>query len=583
MAALPKLDDRTAAQLDRELRRLILSRLRQDAPGTSRVEETGPLAAMIAIGARFGEIVIERLNRAPDKALLAFLDLLGVSRLQAQPAYVPITFQLAPGAVQDAFVPERTQVAAPVQGESEAVVFETERDLVITPVQLPTVFALNRAVGRYYKWQSDAEDRPEQLVLHEGCNVEHVLYAGHSALLGIAGIKTASIRIDLERPAAEPIDVRWELFGPAGWEVLDPTADSTAGLTRSGEVTLPVSQGFAETKVNGRCSRWVRMSSVQAIRPDDGVPKIRSLRFRVAAKREHLRAEMVFSDAVVVDATKDFFPFGTRPVFGATFYVSNSELFATPSAIATLHIQLTNPASGESESPIPRVNATRQARLQWETFDGANWQPVGISSTTTEENEAFPGFKDETRALTQTGNVTILLPAQVRAVPVNGRLGYWLRVRLTGGDYGAERPFAKTEAERSDLAPPAIRSLEMEYGLEVETAPEALLLYNDFAWSEENAAGAFTPFFTADDRTAALYFGFVPPAARGTQPFTNRPLALYFSLAGELVPGIAQQNIAWEYWKAELVAEVERDGCDGVVQQVGSGLDPAAAGHGVSG
>src|SRR4029079_7804318 len=130
--------------------------------------------------------------------------------------------------------------------------------------------------------------------------------------------------------------------------------------------------------------RWVRMRSAQVIRPGDPLPKIRSLRFHVAAKREHLRPEMVFSDAAPLDATKDFFPFGTRPLFGAAFYLSNSELFATPSALAVLHIQLTTPASGESDATIPRVNAVHAARRQWETFDGAEWQPVGLSSTTTE-------------------------------------------------------------------------------------------------------------------------------------------------------------------------------------------------------
>ena len=37
--------------------------------------------ALIAIAARFGEIAIQRLNQAPEKNLLAFLDLLGASRL----------------------------------------------------------------------------------------------------------------------------------------------------------------------------------------------------------------------------------------------------------------------------------------------------------------------------------------------------------------------------------------------------------------------------------------------------------------------------------------------------------------------
>ena len=69
-------------------------------------------AALISIVARFGEIVIERLNQAPDKNFLAFLDMLGTSPLPPEPARVPLTFTSVAGSTTDAVVPAGTQVAA---------------------------------------------------------------------------------------------------------------------------------------------------------------------------------------------------------------------------------------------------------------------------------------------------------------------------------------------------------------------------------------------------------------------------------------------------------------------------------------
>src|SRR5262249_55003946 len=97
--------------------------------------------ALIGIFARFAELIIERLNRVPDKNLLAFLDLLGASRLPPQPARVPLTFSLATGRASPGVGPAGTQVAAPPgEGEKDAVVFETERELVVSPATLTAVF-----------------------------------------------------------------------------------------------------------------------------------------------------------------------------------------------------------------------------------------------------------------------------------------------------------------------------------------------------------------------------------------------------------------------------------------------------------
>src|SRR5579859_5604659 len=96
-----------------------------------------PGQALIGVFGRFAELLIERLNRAPDKNYLAFLNLIGAEPLPPRPARVPLTFHLATSSPVEAVVPAGTLAAAPAaDGDQGEVVFETERPLAITQARL---------------------------------------------------------------------------------------------------------------------------------------------------------------------------------------------------------------------------------------------------------------------------------------------------------------------------------------------------------------------------------------------------------------------------------------------------------------
>jgi len=136
----PPIDRRAAGDVARQIEALLrvyAPAWDESDPETGRA--TGISAALIGIAARFAELTIQRLNQAPDKNLLAFLDMLGASPLPPQPARVPLTFSLATGAT-GAVVPARTQVAAPPGPNAKApVLFETETELALTPAGLSRV------------------------------------------------------------------------------------------------------------------------------------------------------------------------------------------------------------------------------------------------------------------------------------------------------------------------------------------------------------------------------------------------------------------------------------------------------------
>ena len=106
--------------------------------------------ALIRIFGRFAELVVQRINRAPDKNYLAFLNLIGTHMLPPQPARAPLTFALAEGSPVTALVSAGTQVAAPpLEGEEDEIVFETEGNLVVTRAKLKAVFVSDPETDTY--------------------------------------------------------------------------------------------------------------------------------------------------------------------------------------------------------------------------------------------------------------------------------------------------------------------------------------------------------------------------------------------------------------------------------------------------
>src|ERR1043165_4809920 len=116
MLPAPLIDTRTSDDGVRQLLALLRS-YSAEAVEPNQLD-TGASRALVEIFGRFAELIIERLNQAPNKNLLAFLDLIGASLFPPQPARVPLTFSLANGSIVDGVVPARTQVAA-VPSESE--------------------------------------------------------------------------------------------------------------------------------------------------------------------------------------------------------------------------------------------------------------------------------------------------------------------------------------------------------------------------------------------------------------------------------------------------------------------------------
>ncbi|MEW5818325.1 MAG: hypothetical protein AB1798_23420, partial [Spirochaetota bacterium] len=99
-------------------------------------QDDDPGLVIIYLFSRLMEIVIDRLNRVPDKHFLAFLDVAGVTLLAPKAARAPVKFILSAGAKDDGFVPQGTQLANSPPPGQESVTFETEKSLVMSTSRL---------------------------------------------------------------------------------------------------------------------------------------------------------------------------------------------------------------------------------------------------------------------------------------------------------------------------------------------------------------------------------------------------------------------------------------------------------------
>ncbi|WP_036798636.1 putative baseplate assembly protein [Pleurocapsa sp. PCC 7319] len=157
----PKIDARDFSTLVSEIKQLIPFY----TPEWQVSQDRNSGSALLNIFARMVAGTIEQLNQVPEKNFIAFLNLLGVKLLPAQPARVPVSFSLSEGTKENILVLARTKVSAErntIKNESivfetersttknEPIVFETEKSISVTPGKLVTAYSVNPKIDSIF-------------------------------------------------------------------------------------------------------------------------------------------------------------------------------------------------------------------------------------------------------------------------------------------------------------------------------------------------------------------------------------------------------------------------------------------------
>ncbi len=396
----PQIDRRTASDIAAQVQALLKSYTQASWPGFNLEEAQGVSPALVGVFSRFAEIIIERLNQVPDKNFLAFLDLLGASQLPPQPARVPLTFKLAAGSAVDGVVPPRTQVAAPpAEGEKAAVVFETERELVVTAAELAAIFVRSPEQDKYADHSAiiTAAPGPGLFAFAGNRRNEHILYLGHALLHGLSHLKNLRLHFSLTQALGDGAQLQWEFGDGANWSSTIPPLDGTSNFSQNGDIDFGALPAISSSAVNGLESRWLRGRLLAPVTRsaearlgmvrEDQLPEISEIRMTAEvqlALEQGLLPELAFSNNEPIDLGKTFFPFGQEPKPGNVFYLANAEAFSKDakglSGNAGARVNLRLEVSNSHLLPgAAGVRPSADLELIWECWDGAIWKNLGVT------------------------------------------------------------------------------------------------------------------------------------------------------------------------------------------------------------
>jgi predicted phage baseplate assembly protein len=261
----PNLDDRRFQDLVDDAKRMV----QQRCPEWSDHNVHDPGVTLIETFAFMVDQLLYRVNRIPDKLHVSFLDLIGVRQHPPVAATAEVTFWLSAPQAEDVTVPASMEVATPRTELQDAIVFQTERALTISPRELIVVATQVK--------DGDFVVRPEALVDGELFPVfadtpqaDDLLYFGlDDAAPG--GVITIQMTCEVEGVGVDPRypPLEWEAYDGTGWATCDVHTDTTGGLNKNGEVTLYLPLDHKASVIERVRGGWIRCKVVE---PYTGYP-----------------------------------------------------------------------------------------------------------------------------------------------------------------------------------------------------------------------------------------------------------------------------------------------------------------------
>ena len=500
------------------------------------------------IDARLVNPVAGRVNRAPTRAKLAFLDLLGIGLIPSAPARAPVEFRPLPGA-GDTRVAAGVRLGAQVPGVPDPIFFETETPVAVAAARLTQAASVWPDGDVVTDHSLDLAGGHPFTLFSGGKRVEHALYLAHEGFFTFAGGATVEIEWTLATASSKPLALLWEFWDGQAWRLFadfEPTAslrsvDGTAGMTRSGIVVLRVACGeSAKTRVAGREAHWVRVRTAKPLPPDaeSVLPQVQRIRIRAAANRGGVRPDTAFADASRLDLTQTFHPFGLQPRPGNAFYLSCRDLMAKPKSVATINLTIDVPSTGSGGTPLDPL-------IEWEYWNGRAWTSLSVLGSAV--------------SFESGGGVAFMVPDDAAETTVNGVKAPWLRARIVSGGFGVIRSLTWTDPSKktntisvTQTVAPAVKTIAISYRWRSRWEyAEQCLTDNDFQVVDRTLAartpGApFPPFTPVIDTLPTLYLGF-------DKPLPNDVVGLFFDLEQNTGP---PQPLNWEAWTGAEWREV---------------------------
>ncbi len=277
-----RLDDRTFDDLVEEC----LLRIPRYCPEWTDHNLSDPGITLVELFAWLTDQMLMRFNQIPRKNYVAFLELLGIRLQPPTPAQVSLTFYLSTHLLENYTIPRGTEVATERTETQEAIIFTTDRDLMIGQ---PTIKHILSAPDAGNTPQS-LHDRTEQWHRqHDGLAVTHefelfpqkpqsgnsfylviepdTLLEGNVLAIAFTGAQGTPTGIDPKHPPRN-----WEAWDGESWGkvLLQEADDTTNGFSfdenagdddsseQSGDVILHLPERWPTASFDAYRGRWIR-------------------------------------------------------------------------------------------------------------------------------------------------------------------------------------------------------------------------------------------------------------------------------------------------------------------------------------
>ena len=397
-----------------------------------QLPDAGLMLALIF--ARMMSLGIERLNRVPDKHLVAFLDVLGIAPLPPSAATAPLTFALLPASGATLIQPGALAGTLPVPGATPQD-FELLDELTVVPsalVALRTIDPIRDSHGD----RLGADTGPSGFAPFVGVRpLPHVLHLGELELMEAGGPLTVELPLgpaaapgaaSLEEVIARFLTLDFSYAGGGARRRLIPRrrGDAVAlDLPQPADIVTLQGVGLAAP----RAGRWLH-GALPRSRPD--AADTIGLAFRLAAievSGQDRTPDLAFAAGAPVDVASPFKPFGDAPAQDAAFAIASREAFSKPLTALTLHVAV----------PRPEV--------EWEYFNGRTW----VRHDAVGDDQGGQAL-----AFLRGGQIKLKTPGDIARVP--GAPGFGFRARVQRAGYRRPPRVDRFEVAgiRSQLAEP---------------------------------------------------------------------------------------------------------------------------------
>lgn len=367
----PRIDQRKFS----DLLALLKQRLPHYTPEWPGSDDQDGGVALLKLFSHLTESVIKRLNQTPHKNLVAFLSMLGIKLLPAEPSRAPVRFKLVAGTTNEILVPQRTQTTSVATDTRPELPFETEEDLLATPSPLASVFSIDPEKDAIYQ-------PPKGFLEREVPDTSAVAYT----LISFSRAGSTTLQLDHTDNLEKGDLLKLVSTGSVASSATTQTCVCPAELGESETATASVAEFVAIAELKGT----IVVLTTKLMRD--------------------------YAPGTPVEKITKFHVFESRNLQEHILYLGHKDLFNVKSPVLfTLNITL----MAGTEQGLEALQVVWEYWGEIKGQEGTDWQ-------------AFTVEFDGSQGLSQDGDIQLLkaTEGEIKELEINGVKNRWIRAKL---------------------------------------------------------------------------------------------------------------------------------------------------------